>query len=268
MSFDYAYAYEDRTCIHTSRWSLSGIDTRENGNTIKGRLWMLTERNGDVVDVELYKTPDCDSSDLVASGEADFTGLAAEAARCAFSPENDSGIWGEMWVESQRAGIDCGYPVEVLVSLCTDVDLALEYCNLEDLPSGVYSAETGMARHCAAATEKTLLLAAQLFAGQLGGCGAPEHRYRTAVERDTPDYRRLVNPDQLKEAAVHWALAAAFGSCHELSGATVYSELRDHHDRKRREAVGRWNLAFNLDPDTDEDADARASSTMVRTTRL
>jgi len=266
MSFDYAFAYEDRACVHTSRWSLSGIDTREGGNTTGGRLWMLAQRDGDTVSVELYKTPDCAAGDLVASGTADVSDIALAAACCALSADNDSGITGQLWFESYTA--DCGYPVEVLVSLCTDFDLALEYCNLSDLPVEVYSSEVGMAKYCAAATQKVLLLAAQLYTGQLGGYGAPEHRYHTAADRDLPDYRRLANPDQLKDTAVHWALAMAFGGCHELAGVTMYSDLRDYHDCKRREAVGGWNVALNLDPDSDEDADARKSSTMVRTARL
>jgi len=125
-----------------------------------------------------------------------------------------------------------------------------------------------MARYCASATEKVLLLAAGLYWRQLGGFGAPEHRYHIAASRLIPDYRRLANPDQLKAAAVHWALAAAFGSCHELGAETMYSQLRDYHERKRTQAVEGWALTLNLDPDYDEDAYSRKSSAMVRTTRL
>ena len=266
MSFDYAFAYEDRSFMHTSRWSLSGVDTRGGGSTTAGRLWMLASLTGQTVTAEIYKTPDCDSGDLVASGTADISDIKTAAAGCTLAQENASGVSGQFWFESYLA--DCDYPVEVLVTLCTDEDLAIEYCSLDDLPEDVYSATRGMARHCAAATEKVLLLVSGLYARQLGGFGAPEHKYHTAAGRALPDYRRLANPDQLKAAAVHWALSAAFGSCHELGAATMYSHLRDYHERKRIEAVEGWNLTLNLDPDSDEDADASKSSAMVRTTRL
>jgi len=266
MSFDYAFAYEDRACMHTSRWSLSGVDTRPDGTTTAGRLWMTASLAGQTVSVELYKTPDCDSGDLVASGSADISEIDAGAAGCSLSQENASGLSGQFWFESYDA--DCGYPVEVLASLCTDEDLAIEYCSLDDLPADVYSSTRGMARYCAAATEKVLLLVSSVYSGQLGGFGAPEHRCRTAAGRTLPDYRRLANPDQLKAAAVHWALATAFGSCHELAAATMYSQLRDYHERKRTEAIEGWGLTLNLDPDADEDADAVKSGAMVRTTRL
>jgi len=266
MSFDYAFAYEDRSFLHTSRWSLSGIDTRGGGSTTAGRLWLLAGLDAQSVTAELYKGPDCDAGDLVASGSADISDIDEAAAPCALSQENASGVSGHFWIESYTA--DCGYPVEVLVTLCTDEDLEIEYCSLSDLPSVVYSADHGMARYCASATEKVLLLAAGLYWRQLGGFGAPEHRYHIAASRLIPDYRRLANPDQLKAAAVHWALAAAFGSCHELGAETMYSQLRDYHERKRTQAVEGWALTLNLDPDYDEDADSRKSSAMVRTTRL
>ena len=266
MSFDYAFAYEDRGFLHTSRWSLSGVDTRSGGSTNAGRLWLLTSLTGQTVTAQLYKTPNCDAGDLVASGSADISDIAAAAAGCTLSPENASGVSGQFWFESYLG--DCGYPVEVLVTLCTDEDLAVEYCGLSDLPGEVYSASAGMARYCAAATEKVLLLVSGVYARQVGGFGAPEHRYHTAAGRALPDYRRLANPDQLKAAAVHWALQTAFGSCHELGAATMYSQLRDYHEQKRLQAVEGWGLTLNLDPDSDEDADACKSGAMVRTTRL
>ena len=152
------------------------------------------------------------------------------------------------------------------MSLCADGDLADEFANLAELPA--YDESTGLARYCAVATRKVLLLASQMFAEELGGFGAPEHRCRTIASRDVPDFRRLANPDQLKDAAVHWALMLAFGACHERAEETMYSHWRDYHDAKRKEAVAAWNLAFNTDPDADEDADARKSSGMVRVTRL
>jgi len=252
--------------MHTSRWSLSGVDTRSGGTTTAGRLWLLTSLAAQTVTAELYKTPECDSGDLVASGSANISDIETAAAGCTLSQENSSGLSGQFWFESYQA--DCGYPVEVLVTLCTDEDLEIEYCSLADLPTNVYSATCGMARYCASASEKVLLLVSGLYARQVGGFGAPEHKYHTAAGRSLPDYRRLANPDQLKSAAVHWALSTAFGSCHELGAETMYSQLRDYHERKRIEAVEGWGLTFNLAPDSDEDADAVKSGAMVRTTRL
>ena len=126
----------------------------------------------------------------------------------------------------------------------------------------------GMTRFCALATRNVLLLVAQTYPGQLGGYGAPENRYRTWASRAVPDFRRLANPEQLRDAAVHWALATAFGACHERADETVYSRLRDYHDAKRKEAVARWNLAFNSDPDGSDNADARSAAGAVRVTRI
>jgi hypothetical protein len=266
MSFDYAFAYEDRSFMHTSRWSLSGVDTRSGGSTTSGRFWMLTSLTAQSVTAQIYKTPDCDSGELVASGSADISDIETAATACVLTQENTSGVSGQFWLESYQG--DCGYPVEVLVTLCSDEDLAIEYSSLGDLPADVYSATHGMARHCAAASEKVLLLVSGLYARQLGGFGAPEHKYHTVAGRSLPDYRRLANPDQLKAAAVHWALGTAFGSCHELGTVTMYSQLRDYHEQKRIESIEGWNLTLNLDPDSDEDADASKSGAMVRTTRL
>ena len=60
----------------------------------------------------------------------------------------------------------------------------------------------------------------------------------------------------------------AFGSCHERASETMYSELRDYHDRKRTEAIASWQLTINIDPDDDDDADRLKSSGMKRVARL
>ena len=264
MSFEYPFAYEDRGSIHTSRWLLDGVNTKAAGNTTAGRVWLLCSRDGDTVTADLYKDPDCDSAEKVASGSADISAIDSAAARCELSEQNDSGLSGQFHFESYTA--DPGYAVEVLVSLCTDADLADEFSNLSDLP--VYGSSVGLARYCAVATRKVLLLVSQMYAEELGGFGAPEHLYHTVSLRETPDFRRLANPDQLKDAAVHWALMVAFGACHERAEQTMYSHWRDYHDSKRKEAVAAWNLTFNTDPDSDEDADTQKSSGTVRITRL
>lgn len=264
MSFDYCFAYEDRSEIHTSRWSLSGVSTKPDGPAHDGRLWAAFSAAGDVVTADLYKAPACDSGDKVATGTADISGIDSAPARCALSEANSSGISGEFFIEDYSS--DPAGAVELLVSLCSDADLADEHAALSDLP--VYDSTTGLARYCAVATRKVLLTLTQMYAGQLGGYGAPEHRYRAGAARGLPDLRRLANPDQLKDAAVHAALSLAFGACHERADETMFSRLRDYHDAKRIEAVEVWNIAFNTNPDADDDADRQKSAGAIRVTRM
>ena len=264
MSFEYGYAYEDRGQIHTSRWLLSGVSTKADGNLKDGRVWATFGKAGDTVTVDLYNDPDCGSGDKVATGTADVSDIEAAAAKCTLSEANGSGLTGQVYLEQYVE--DPAGAVEVLVSLCGDVDLEDEHAGLSDLP--VYDASVGMARYCAVSTQRVLLLASQMYAEELGGYGAPEHRYRASALRRRPDFRRLANPDQLKDTAVQWALTLALGACHERAEDTMYSRLRDYHDAKRTSAIERWNLALNTDPDYDEDADTRKSSGMVRTTRV
>jgi hypothetical protein len=262
MSFDYAFACEDRAVFHTSRWLLTGVSTRADGNITDGRLWMTAERSGDVVTVELYKDPHLSAGSKVAAGTADVSGIDLEPARCALAEANGSGLGGELYFESYAADDTDG--VEVLVSLAMDADLAMEYAGLSGLPA--WDAATGMAAFCAEATRRVLLLAAQLFRERLGGCGAPEHRYHRRASRAWPDYRRLANPDQLRPAAVHWALMLAFRRSHDMAEETMYSQRADHHDRKRSEAIESWNLAF--DTDADGRADQGGSAAVRRVTRV
>jgi len=267
MSFDYLIAYEDRSEVHTSRWTLSGVKTLAAGNTsADGWLWMQAVDTDDTIQVYLCNDPACASGSRVAGGTADISDIANGAEACALTEENSSGLTGSFYFESYTS--DPAVVIPVLVALCVDADLDAEYINLADLPSGVYSSTTGMADYCAIATQKALLLASQMFKEELGGYGAPEHRYHTVASRSFPDYRRLAAPDQLKDAAVHWALMLAFGACHERASGTMYSELRDYHDTKREQAIGSWNLSFNTDPDSDEDADAAKSSGSVRVVRI
>lgn len=263
MSFEYCFAYEDRAQAHTSRWSLEGVSTASDGNIRGGRLWMTASESAGTVTVNLYKHADLASGDKVASGTADISSISAGAARCDLSEENSSGLSGEFYFESYSADVDSA---ELIVSLCDDSDLAVAHADLANLP--VYDSGVGMALHCEVATRKVLLLISQVYGEELGGSGAPEHRYRAGASRAVPDFRRLANVDQLKDAAVHWALAMAFGACHERAEETMYSQLRDYHDQRRAEAVDAWNLTFNSNPDTDADADMQKSSGMVRVTRL
>jgi len=262
----YLISYEDRDCLHTSRWLLEGVSTTADGNTHRGWLFLTASAAGQTVTVDLYKDPDCDASEKVATGSADVSGIEAAPVQVALSAVNDSGLTGRLYLEGYAA--DPPAPVPVLVSLCTDADLAELWRDIASLPSDVYDAACGMAAHCAAATRKVLLLASQMYASELGGAGGPEYPYAAGASRTAPDYRRLVVPDQLTEAAACWALELAIGSCHNMAEETMYSQLRDHFARRRAEAVGAWNLSFNTNPDEDADADASKSPTAVRLSRI
>lgn len=264
--FDYPIPYEDRDEFHTSRWALSGVNTTDDGNLDAGWLWMLCVDSDDTVTVTLYKDAACAADDAVATGTADISGIDDAAAKCALAASNASGLTGEFYFESYTD--DNASAIPVCVSLCVDADLAEEYRNADSLPPDVYDATNGMAAYCAAASRKTLLLVTQLYAEECGGYGAPEHRHIPAATRTYPRLSVIANPDQLKDAAVHWALMLAFGSCHETARDTMYSTLRDYHDEKRKEAIGSWNLTFNSDPDADADADEQASAGGVRPIRL
>jgi hypothetical protein len=264
MTADYCYLYEDRDEVHTSRWSLSGVNSKAAGNILNGRLWAKFAYSSPNVTIKLYKTQACGGDDEVATGAGDVSGIADAAVKVALSTSNASGLTGELYLEDWTSAPSAG--AELLVVLCDDGDLAIEYANCADLPA--YDSTNGMAEYCIAATQKVLLQVSQVFREELGGYGAPEHRYRTGATRDHPRYDRLGNPDQLKEAAVHWALQLAFGRSHEMASETMYSELRDYHDRKCGEAIASWNLAINTDPDTDDDIDTAKSGGMVRIERV
>jgi len=263
--FDYPIVYEDRDELHTSRWALEGVNTTNDGNTDGGWLWMLCVDASNTVTVDLYKDAACGADDKVATGTADIPAVATAAAKCTLTVSNASGMSGEFCFESYTG--DNAAAIPVCVSLCVDADLAVEYTNLSDLPATVRDRTNGMAALCAAASRKTLLLATQMYADELGGHGAPEHGHIAGATRSYPRLSVISNPDQLKDAATHWALMLAFGSCHELARSTMYSELRDYHDDKRKEAIASWRLALNLDPDDDTDADEMASAGAVRLIR-
>ena len=265
MSYDYAFANEDRAAIRTSRWNLTGVSTLASGNLLDGRLWFTASDSADTVTVNVYKDPGLDAGDKVMSGTADISGIADAPAKCTLDEASSSGLSGWFYFEGYAAD-PAAAGVELVVTFAMDADLALYYGNIADLPG--YDATNGMAEYILAATEKCLLLASNQHAEQLGGYSAPESPYRTAASRSYPDYRRISNPDQLKEACVHWALSMVFGRSHERADNTMYSERRDYHDEQRREAVAAWNLTFNTDPDTDDDADTQASAAMVPLERL
>lgn len=262
----YVISYEGRGDLHTSRWLLEGVNTKSDGNTYRGWLFMTAAKSGDNVTVDLYKDPACGGSEKVLSGTADVSGVSDSPVKVALSEANGSGLSGFFYFEGYSG--DPVAAVPVLVSLCVDTDLAEEWYDLDALPAEVYDSSEGLARYCAAATKKVLLLVSQMYAEELGGHGGKEHVHYKSADRAYPDWRRLAAPDQLKDAATCWALELAFGSCHKLAEQTMYSDLRDRFEQRRKEAVAAWNLTFNTDPDSDEDADAAKTSGAVRLTRI
>ena len=262
--FGYCFAYEDRDEIHTSRWLLQGVSTRGDRNLTDGRLWLEATDVSDTVTVNLYTDMALTLANKVATGTADISGIDDDPAKCTLTALNDSGLTGEFYFESYTT--DPTAAVEVLVSLAMDADLRIEYGNIEDLPA--FDPTDGMGDVLAAATKKTLLLVSQMFGEDLGGFGAPEHRYRQGATRTEPDYRGLANPDQLQEACVHWALMLAFGRSHERAKDTMYSDLRNYHDEQRKAAIAGWNLALNTDASSDDDADERQHGGAVSIARL
>lgn len=257
-NFDYVIAYEDHDEIHTSRWNLEGVSTKADGNLGDCRLWVKFAQAGDTLSVAAYKDYGCESQ--VAAGVANAASLPA---KCSLSASNDSGLTGEFYIESIPA---CpSDSVEVLVSLVDDSDLNIAYAGLSELDS--LNATSGMAEFCADATKAVLLRVAGLYAEELGGAGAPTSRYRTGATRLLPDYRKIANPDQLKEVATHRALYIALGREHQLARDTMYSDLRDYHENKFEELMAGLQLALNSDPDDSEDADVSpkiSTSTLLR----
>jgi len=258
----YVISYEDRDQFHTSRWRLDGVSTAPNGNTAAGWLFLNCTRAGDTVTVDLYTDDALATEDKVATGSADVSGIDSGPVKVTLAEANARGLSGKFYFEAYRE--DNGDAVPVLVSLCVDDDLAEEWYDIDSLPAEVYDADEGLAACCAAATRKVLLLASQMYAEELGGCGGREHVHYKDVTRDGPDWRRLVVPDQLKDAAVCWALELAFGACHKAAEPTMYSALRDRFQARRKEAVAAWKLTFNTDPDSDQDADRGQSASAVR----
>lgn len=263
----YVVPYEDRDLLHTSRWLLEGINTKAGGNIYRGWLFMTAVQADDVVTIELFKDPALGDDNKVANATPNIATIADAPIKVTLAEQGSSGLTGTFYLESYAADPPAtGVPI--LVSLCTDIDLAEEWYDLDSLPGEVYDPTNGMAIHCAAASKRVLLLVSQMYAEELGGYGGREHVHYTDVTRTTPDWRRLIVPDQLKDAATCWALELAFGACHKMGEVTMYSELRDRFAQRRAAAISAWNLTFNLDPDVDQDADAMKSATARRIERI
>ncbi len=261
--FDYIIAYEDRDSLHTSRWKITGVDTRDPGNTERGWLWMSTVDVSNAVTVSLFK--DAAGSSKVMEGTGDISGIADAAVKVTLAEASLSGLSGEMYLEDYD---DDTTLVPVLVTLCIDADLSEHWYDIDTLPSDIYSATNGMDIHCAAATKWALLQASQKFSDELGGHGGPEDRRLSSATRLVPDFRRIVVPDQLKEIATLRAIGLALGSAHQRHEDTMYSTLSDKYAEMLKDALDSMNLTFNVTPDTNDDADMSANTATIHPTRL
>jgi hypothetical protein len=263
MSTELVICYENRAALHTSRWTLDGLNTRGAGNTHGGWLWMDAAIDGGTLTLDLYKDRAKDPADKVLSGAADVSGADDQAVAVALAEANGSGLSGEVYVERADAPAE---DVAVLAVLCDDTHLADHYGPLADLPT--YDAATGMARYCELATEEVLLKVSQLFREPLGGHGGPEHRYLAGGPRAVPDYRVIAAPRQLRPAAIHRALALAFWACHNMTEETFYSRSAERHQAAYQGEIATWNPAFNTNPDGDAAADASGSASGLRVDRV
>jgi hypothetical protein len=258
--FDRCISYEDRTRVHTRHWSLEGVSTADGGPTDRGWLWASATLAAGEVSLGVYDDPAAGPGHLLASGTATVAGELP--VRCTLSAEGSATVAGEVWIKECSASAG---PWPLLASLCVDADLAEQYRRLSELP--VYSSSFGLARYCAAGARRVLDAAVRLLPDELGGAGAIADSQRTSAGTD-PDLRRLIAPDQLRSAAVHAALAAAFGACHDIGGPTLYQELRDGHEQRYRRAVAAWRLTLAESADTDAPARTVAPAAVRRARRI
>jgi hypothetical protein len=261
MTFDQIIAYDDRDAIHTSRWKLTGVSTKSDGPTDSGWLWFSTTAVGDTVTVTVYSDAACTSA--IATGSGDVSDVDTAAVQITLAEANSSGVTGELWIEDYTTTTTAA-PMKV--ALCVDADLATYYENVASLPS--YNATYGMAEFIAEATRGIMLWADQVFPDEIGGYGGTEDRRLAGLNRNYPDRRRFVVPDQFREAAIHKTLEIAFHRSHERADETMFSELADYHRDQRMEKMGAINPTLSKDPDTNLDADTSGSTSVISLRRV
>jgi len=263
----YVISYEDRDEIHTSRWNITGINTKSAGNTSAGWLFMVCSLSGTTVTVDLYKDFALGASDKVLTGTFSTASITTTPAKCSLTAANTSGLGGYVYFESYVSDPADDY-VSVLATLCVDEEIREDWYDLAALPSYVYDSTNGLAKWCIIATKRVLLQVSHQYANELGGFGAKEQPYYQSSSRLVPDWRKIASPDQLKEATICQALCLALGSMHKQADVTMYSDLRDHYRQRYMDAVNAWHLAFNTDPSSDEDNDTMKSARSVRLDRI
>jgi len=256
--------YEDRCDgFRTSRWRLSGVNTRQGfENTDGGVLWLEMTRAGDTVTVSLYKSASRGASDEVATGSANVSGLdgtAAAAAEVDLAEANASGLTGSLRLHQVHADAAC--PVQV--GFCVDEDLHALWDGIESLPG--YDATRGCAEFIRLAGEDLLAKVAAMFRDRLGGNGTAEAWFLEDPTRSVPDLRRIANPAQLRAACAHRALALAIGRSHKMGADTMYSRLRDYHQSEHERALASLVLAVRP---ADGSAEATGLAAAVRQSRV
>jgi len=264
-TFNHLIVYEDRDAIRTSRWSLDGISTKDDSETDRGWLWFTSVKTGDDLVIIVYKDA-AGASSVAVSDSVDVSGVSTTPAQLTLSAENTSGVSGTLFVHEWTKDVTL---VPMMVSLCMDEDIELEYARSDEGHMGdVYSATDGYARFCSMSTWFILRLVSNLYAQELGGFGAQENERLTAPERLEPDWRGISQPDQLKDAATFYACWRAFRAADESAGEdSMLAYKADKCKEDYEDAKAAWNLTINTDPDTDEDADLSKSATLIRPTR-
>lgn len=257
--------FEDRSVVHTSRWRLSGVKTKEDAeNTDGGVLWLELSKSGDTVTANLYKDDGLAAENKVLTGTVDVSGVdgtGANAAECALTDPGSGGLSGSFWIHDYQSDPAGGIPVQV--ALCVDEDADGLWDGIEDLPG--YHATNGLAEHIRMASHDVLGKVMAIYQDQLGGYAAAEAWFITDAQRSFPDLRCIANPGQLRVACAYHALEMACGSAHQRAGETMYSENRDYFRGLYERAMSTLVMAFKSG--SGDDAADSASAQTVRMER-
>ena len=242
-TFERVICYEDRGSVQTHSWWLEGVKTTPTGNTDHGRLWADFIYSGSTYQVDLYKSPDQQPTDKVASGQSESLG------EIDLSEENSSGLTGQLYWEDY---IQDQTGVVVYVSLATDGDVQRWWRDYTQL-SG-YDGTYGLAEYHAWAMGVVLDSVSRRFAEELGGYGAVP--WWQSGAKLYPDLRRVANPECMRDAQALCVLYQALGADVQRSGS-VFADQRDYFQSQYAQAVG--NLLLSIDADVDGSADYLAS---------
>jgi len=151
---------------------------------------------------------------------------------------------GMIAAELRRMAKETNDVCPVQVALCADEDLDALWDGIESLVG--YDSTVGCAQFIRLASEDIRNQVATIFRDQLGGRGAAEAWFIRDGSRAVPDLRRIANPDQLRLACAHRALAIAIGRSHKMGGDTMYSRLRDYHESECKRAMA--SLVLTIEP--------------------
>jgi hypothetical protein len=250
--------------LHTSRWRLSGLKTKEGAeNTDSGVLWLNTIKSGNTVTCDLYKDGGLDASDLVATGSADVSSCddtGTNAAEVTLSASNSSGLTGSLWIHNY---VDDSY-APIQVALCTDEDMDSLWDGIEGLAG--YDSTYGCAEFIRVASDDVIAKVTSLYEDKLGGYGTAEAWYIESASRYYPDLRRIANPAQLRLATAWHALEIAVGRSHQRGDITMYSDLRDYFKSEYQGAMSA--LVLTTKSGDGDDAESSTTSGTFRMSRV